>query len=213
MTAPRRRLKACVDNWPGCESGDYNPNCCRWPKSCSATVYDDDRVSDDDLEPALKAPAPRASDAAMTDIVEFIRARLDEDDLLIRESVDDLLDGGRVGIDWSTLSAPTRQYLHRWLPVRMVREVAAKRRVLAEHQPALRTVEWPHDQTGTGEAQVCPRCQNAEHSDWNPPAGQAGVLPEGFVTPYVLAPCCTLLDLASAWSDHPDYDQAWTVDG
>ena len=48
---PRRRLRACVEQWPECETGDYDPACCRFPKSCSATVYDDHRVTDDDLEP------------------------------------------------------------------------------------------------------------------------------------------------------------------
>lgn len=30
-----RRLKLCVERWPECESGLYDPNCCRFPKSCS----------------------------------------------------------------------------------------------------------------------------------------------------------------------------------
>lgn len=25
----------CVARWPECESGDYHPDCCRFPKSCS----------------------------------------------------------------------------------------------------------------------------------------------------------------------------------
>jgi hypothetical protein len=25
----------CVERWPECHSGDYNPACCRFPKSCS----------------------------------------------------------------------------------------------------------------------------------------------------------------------------------
>ena len=29
------RERACVENWSGCESGEYNPRCCRFPKSCS----------------------------------------------------------------------------------------------------------------------------------------------------------------------------------
>lgn len=34
------RLKSCVEEWPECSEGDYNPHCCRFPKSCSCTVYD-----------------------------------------------------------------------------------------------------------------------------------------------------------------------------
>ncbi len=46
-----RRLRACVEAWPGCETGEYNPSCCRFPKSCSCTVYDPDLVRPEDLEP------------------------------------------------------------------------------------------------------------------------------------------------------------------
>lgn len=31
-----RRLKSCVEDWPEAQSGEYNPSCCRFPKSCSA---------------------------------------------------------------------------------------------------------------------------------------------------------------------------------
>lgn len=27
----------CVKNWPECVDGDYHPNCCRFPKSCSCS--------------------------------------------------------------------------------------------------------------------------------------------------------------------------------
>ncbi|WP_033338884.1 hypothetical protein [Catenuloplanes japonicus] len=46
----RRRLKACVEAWPEAETGDYDPRCCRFPKSCSASVYADEHVTDADLE-------------------------------------------------------------------------------------------------------------------------------------------------------------------
>ena len=25
----------CIERWPECESGCFDPRCCRWPKSCS----------------------------------------------------------------------------------------------------------------------------------------------------------------------------------
>lgn len=50
VAEPRRRIRACVENWPEAETGGYDPRCCRFPKSCSADVYDPERVSDDDLE-------------------------------------------------------------------------------------------------------------------------------------------------------------------
>jgi hypothetical protein len=37
----RRRLRSCVEEWPECYEGGYNPKCCRFPKSCSCTAYPD----------------------------------------------------------------------------------------------------------------------------------------------------------------------------
>ncbi len=39
MTAPRRRLLDCVERWPECSTFGYDPRCCRFPKSCSASAY------------------------------------------------------------------------------------------------------------------------------------------------------------------------------
>jgi hypothetical protein len=50
-----RRLRNCVENWPGAETGAYDPRCCRFPKSCSADVYDQDAVTEADLEPKPEA--------------------------------------------------------------------------------------------------------------------------------------------------------------
>jgi hypothetical protein len=48
--APRvPRLRACVERWPECATGEYNPACCRFPKSCSAEVYDPDDTPPSDL--------------------------------------------------------------------------------------------------------------------------------------------------------------------
>lgn len=46
----RPRLRACVELWPECEEGQYNPSCCRFPKSCSCTGYSDEHVTPDMLE-------------------------------------------------------------------------------------------------------------------------------------------------------------------
>lgn len=53
-----RRLRACVEAWPEAETGAYNPRCCRFPKSCSATVYDEQYVTEDDLEEVDKVKWP-----------------------------------------------------------------------------------------------------------------------------------------------------------
>lgn len=49
-----RRLRVCVERWPECEEGTYDPRCCRFPKSCSCTVYSHDVISEDELEPMTK---------------------------------------------------------------------------------------------------------------------------------------------------------------
>lgn len=51
-TPRTRRLRACVERWSDAEEGRYDPACCRFPKSCSANVYDPERVTDADLEEA-----------------------------------------------------------------------------------------------------------------------------------------------------------------
>lgn len=33
-----RRSPECVEAWPDCAPGEYNPACCRFPKSCSCEV-------------------------------------------------------------------------------------------------------------------------------------------------------------------------------
>jgi hypothetical protein len=33
--AEDHRDPACVERWPGCAEGEYHPDCCRFPKSCS----------------------------------------------------------------------------------------------------------------------------------------------------------------------------------
>ncbi len=58
LTRPKRRLKECVERWPDAQTCDYDPRCCRFPKSCSATVYDDEHVTEDDLEPLVNNANP-----------------------------------------------------------------------------------------------------------------------------------------------------------
>jgi hypothetical protein len=35
---PPVRHAHCVEAWPGCTQGDYDPRCCRFPKSCSCEI-------------------------------------------------------------------------------------------------------------------------------------------------------------------------------
>jgi len=151
----------------------------------------------------------RGADVTDTGLAAFVRARLDEDQAdaergyLHAEPIP-----GYDGQDQRTTAG-----LPPAVAARVLRDVAAKRRIVDEHQPQWSIVEWPHDQNGRGEAQVCPRCQNAEHTEWNPPAGQVSDLPPDFVASYELAPCRTLRLLAAVYDDHPDYRKEWRPKG
>lgn len=63
-----RRIRTCVEQWPECESGMYDPRCCRFPKSCSPHGRIEavlaGNLTDDDLEPRAAAHQPTLFDAA-----------------------------------------------------------------------------------------------------------------------------------------------------
>lgn len=144
----------------------------------------------------------------MTDITEFIRARLDEDEQTARATTEDT-EAGRWSIDpyqadWATYivdahghtvapyeaGSPTEQvaaHIARHDPDRVLRGVEAKRRLIAGHIPG---PEQP-DPDGE-EGDTWRRCYGHE---------------------YVSYPCSDLRDVASEWSDHPDYRQEWAPVG
>jgi hypothetical protein len=79
-------------------------------------------------------------------------------------------------------------------PARVLREVAAKRATLAEHEPRV-----PRESDGQWHGQPpdrlrCRVCAATAHGQWT----------------RFIAPCWTLLQVASVYSDHPDYDPAWS---
>jgi hypothetical protein len=158
------------------------------------------------------------------DLVQFLRARLNEDAELAKSgetwsAFDETQQGTRrVDVDHSIerVVACTRSWrgLHIALhdPARVLAEVEAKRQLLELHAPEWDTVEWPHDQDGKGHAQVCRSCGNRDIDswvNWRPLVGEAGALPEGVKPPYVVAPCPTLRLLALPYADHPDYRPEW----
>lgn len=123
------------------------------------------------------------------DIVEFLRARLDEDEELAR-------DAHYVGQVWvpeeEAVVAADRdldpllfldrkrdaQHAAHWSPERVLREVEAKRRIVGEHG-------------GTPPYHVDP-CDAHDAT-------------------FATVPCETVLALASVYADHPDYDPDWAV--
>lgn len=142
----------------------------------------------------------------MTDsngLAEFLNARLDEDEAVARTSADAdghhadgwtaLVDAACTGLvvdardpDYAITTDTLEEivvHIARHDPARTLREVSAKRAILATH---LRT---PHR---------CPLPVLAgEH-------GQLWTAEEG--------PCWTLRLLARVYSDHSDYDPDWSVD-
>lgn len=56
-----RRLKSCVERFPGAETGEYSDKCCRFPKNCSPygriEAVQAGNLTDRDLEPPRKTVA------------------------------------------------------------------------------------------------------------------------------------------------------------
>ena len=108
----------------------------------------------------------------MSDLAEFLAARLDEDEAYakaskpLREAAMEML-----GSDWPT---------GRLAGDRMLREVEAKRVILAEHDPE----PW-----GESHPELL-RCPG--HGEW-----------------WETWPCVEVRALAVVYSDHPDYDETW----
>jgi hypothetical protein len=119
----------------------------------------------------------------MDDLTVFIRARLGEDEAIAEAAgltgcwiaeepaIGVVLVGGEPLIEGHIVGLTA--HIARHDPARVMREVAAKRAILAEHRQVERDPQW-------GVVHECLSC-------------------------HVAFPCRTLLLLASAWSDHPDY--------
>lgn len=133
----------------------------------------------------------------MDDLIAFVTARLDEDEATAREAVgltecwiaeepaigvvlvdgEPLIEGHITGLT---------AHIARHDPARVLREVAAKRGILAEHQHE--KVEYP----AGGHPFGCGLCEYDR---------EYGMNGDGW--------CKTVRLVAAAWSDHPDYRQEW----
>jgi hypothetical protein len=119
-------------------------------------------------------------------LVEFLRARLDEDERAAREAISALSceDGVPVWPDYQTYSDGdlniAYDYLTRFQPARVLREVEAKRQVIAEHAP-----NRHGDCRTCGGSDSCGCMGGVDH------------------------PCDTLRLLALPYAARPDYDPAW----
>ncbi len=116
----------------------------------------------------------------MTTLVEFLRARLDED-----EAAAGRLDGAYIEGEPSPVPA--------WA-LGVLADVAAKRRILALHGQ----VECVNcEDAGRTPGTSCHICHHDEDTIPTEPKG----LYDGT--------CFTIRALATVYADHPDYDEAW----
>jgi hypothetical protein len=141
------------------------------------------------------------------EITEFYAARLDEDEAAAKAALPGPWMTGEVAphlvneviygqsrdwpdhivqvanVEYGHNKAADSAHIVRHDPVRVLREVEAKRAILALHEPLL---------SSYGEPSVCRSC-------W----------PQPWIGTHPLAPCPTMRNLAAVYSDHPDYDPSW----
>jgi hypothetical protein len=114
------------------------------------------------------------------DLTAFLTARLDEDETTAKDTLRALAWMIDNNVQPPIAASTAGEKVTRM--GRLLREVEAKRAILAEH-------------AALGEG-YCPRCSQDEEQP----------LPVGWWVP---APCPTMRALAGIWSDHPDYHQEW----
>lgn len=131
----------------------------------------------------------------MSGLVEFLRARLDEDEAKAAPLARPVEKQGLV--DWpaaiAALGPGWYGYLVRHRPDRILREVAAKRRIVDAHPIDDDLSEYARS-CGVGLSFGCGVCH-----EWD-----GVVTGDGY--------CGTLRLLAAPYSDHPDYNPDWAPD-
>lgn len=146
-------------------------------------------------------------------LVEFLRARLDEDEQVARAAADRTGEQWRASAPglynesdpsnhpgpfatgaWGDLEDDVAEHIARHDPARVLAEVAVKRRIVELH------LSWAADFTTGPDARYadryCQTCSDNDMSWWSdkyPPEW----------------PCPTLRLLALPHADRPDYDPAW----
>lgn len=132
-------------------------------------------------------------------VVAFVSARLDEEEEDARKAEATVLPPGfpretylAYGLERAGFGLAYQGFALIHDPARVLREVAAKRAILAAHAP----------ETPSKYGSDVPRCtacltyREGWHEDWNADAW----------------PCRTVRHVAAIWNDHPAYDPAWAPD-
>jgi hypothetical protein len=151
-------------------------------------------------------------------LVEFLEARLAEDEAVARAAIRDVIDSVSREVEsgdgiWTagtayderqvqgidiliydegSHSAEQAQHIARHDPARVLREVEAKRTIVAEHRPYHVTtrndgLDWDYKR--------CVECTP----------------PDDLPIDASYYPCLTLCRLASIYFEHPDYNQEWAL--
>lgn len=116
-------------------------------------------------------------------IVDFLRERIEEDCILAQAAIDDLYGPDDCYFDTSNRHIVDHYLRHE--PERVLREVAAKRRIMERHSR--------YDDTNRF-LDYCAGC----------PSGNDDGYPDT-----ELKDCPELQDLAFTWNEHEDWDTAW----
>ena len=118
----------------------------------------------------------------MTSIVEFLEARITEDERSANETTGWRLTQSLIAsaLHDGEATASEVVYANRLLPRRMLAECKAKRAIIAEHATL---------------GGLCQRCVDA----WDDMAE------------HLHAPCPTLLALAQLYAGHPQFNRAWAA--
>ncbi|MFJ8146023.1 DUF6221 family protein [Streptomyces sp. NPDC096048] len=134
----------------------------------------------------------------MDDLVVWLRAQFDEDERTVRATV---WEGSGNKLEWELIASATidvggdefyvgdrtiANHMMAWEPARVLREIDAKRQLLALHQP----VEQRSTGSGGGVATDCQVCSH-------------------FPARY---PCATVRLLALPYADRPGFRPEWVAD-
>jgi hypothetical protein len=116
------------------------------------------------------------------DLVAFLNARLDEDEARALKAREDW-DADHVRYEWEDLPDEVFAHARTHDPERVLREVEAKRAIIAEHGRSRRDIS---------RCRVCTAIAGTGATRFR-------------------APCPTLLALAAVWRAHPDYGHTWDL--
>jgi hypothetical protein len=142
----------------------------------------------------------------MTGLVAFLNARLDEDEATAKACIEAKREPWQEW-EWEDQAPADIAHYGRHGPARVLREVDAKRKILAGHQihsePETRTMQHIDRRWNTG---------TVEHQETGRLSWWCGTCDQDRDYGHIGGPeegCPTIRALAAVYSDHPDYLEEW----